>query len=173
MRSCFLVLFLFFMTSSMAQTTIAQVQESAYADKIEQYISRSVPLIDVDELYNRYSDFTILDNRTEEEFKISHLKNAVWVKPETIDEKLLKLPQHKPIAVYCTVGARSEDLGERLADMGFTVYNVYGGIIEWVNREYPVYNENEGEIKTIHTYNVFFRKYVTNSSYKKVGLLKW
>ena len=45
------------------------------------------------------------------------------------------------IVLYCSIGYRSEKIGEKLVEMGYGhVFNLYGGIFEWVNRDLPVYN---------------------------------
>jgi len=67
-------------------------------------------------------------------------------------------------------------MGEQFKNLDYEVYNLYGGILEWVNRDYPVYKkENKSEVESfkIHTFNFMFRPYVSNKKYKKVGLLNW
>ena len=51
-----------------------------------------------------------------------------------------KLDPDKPVLVYCSVGARSQDIGKKLVQKGFSVVNLYGGIFQWVNDELPVYD---------------------------------
>ncbi|MFQ5334631.1 MAG: rhodanese-like domain-containing protein, partial [Flavobacteriales bacterium] len=61
--------------------------------------------------------------------------------------------RRREVIVYCSVGYRSEKIAEKLAGMGFgQVFNLYGGIFEWVNRGYPVYDEH-GQTDNVHAYN--------------------
>ncbi len=100
------------------------------------------------------SQFQILDTREYNEFKVSHLKGATCVGFDDLDlDKINKLDKTKPVLVYCTVGARSQDVGFKLKDLGFeNVYNLYGGIIHWVNEENPVF-EGQEETDRVHTYS--------------------
>jgi hypothetical protein len=57
------------------------------------------------------------------------------------------------VVVYCSVGYRSEKIAARLREMGFLeVYNLYGGLFEWVNRGNPVYR-NEQATRAVHGYS--------------------
>ncbi len=68
-------------------------------------------------------------------------------------QHLKNLDKDKPVVVYCSVGYRSEKIAEKLEKEGFTqVYNLYGGIFEWVNQDNPVYNE-KGKTNNIHPYS--------------------
>jgi predicted sulfurtransferase len=61
--------------------------------------------------------------------------------------------KNAPIVVYCSIGVRSEDIGEKLQKAGFTnVKNLYGGIFEWKNQGNPVY-KNKMETDSVHTFN--------------------
>ena len=95
-----------------------------------------------------------LDTREKEEFDVSHIKSAQWVGYETFSlESVKNLPKDQPIIVYCSVGARSQDIGKRLQKAGFKqVYNLYGGIFHWVNEGKPVY-AGDRQTSRIHTYN--------------------
>lgn len=99
--------------------------------------------------------YQILDTREQAEFEVSHLKDAQWVGYDTFKLKsVTNLDKTKPILVYCTVGARSEDIGKKLKTAGFTkVYNLYGGIIHWANKDKPLYHK---DIITnrVHTYTM-------------------
>ena len=100
----------------------------------------------------------ILDAREPKEYKTSHIKNAVLVgydyfNLDSISEKLPKNKDEK-IVVYCSLGIRSETIGEKLKKAGYTnVYNLYGGIFEWKNKNFSVYNSEENETENVHTFN--------------------
>lgn len=63
------------------------------------------------------------------------------------------MPKFALVIVYCSVGYRSERIGEKLQDAGFiNVQNLYGGIFKWVNEGMPVYN-SIGPTKQVHGYS--------------------
>ena len=77
-------------------------------------------------------------------------------------EKIKALDKSKPVLVYCTVGARSQDVGFHLKSLGFKeVYNLYGGIIHWVNEKNPVYREDLMTTK-VHTYSKIWSIWLEN-----------
>ncbi len=126
--------------------------------------SESVPYTYVKDL-NTIGDIVLLDARKKEEFEISHLKNAVWVGYKSFEEKTVNtLVQDKdtPILVYCSIGVRSEDIGEKLIKAGYTnVKNLYGGIFEWKNQGKEVYNNKAIETDSVHAYNKLWGKLLT------------
>ncbi|MDO9551827.1 rhodanese-like domain-containing protein [Rhodonellum sp.] len=100
------------------------------------------------------SKAVLLDTREKSEFEVSHLDNARWVGYDGFQiSSVSDIPKNHPIVVYCTVGARSQEIGKKLKSEGFTqVYNLYGGIIHWVNESNPVFKE-EKETEQVHTYS--------------------
>jgi len=68
----------------------------------------------------------ILDAREKKEFKVSCLPGAQNIGYDRLDKELLKgLSKEDTIVVYCTVGYRSEKVGEYLKKRGFKhVYNL-------------------------------------------------
>tara|TARA_R110002051_G_scaffold4043_7_gene21460 strand:+ start:3904 stop:4410 length:507 start_codon:yes stop_codon:yes gene_type:complete len=103
-----------------------------------------------------------LDTREIEEFEVSHLKNAIWVGYKKFDEqKVLKTITDKsqPIIVYCSIGVRSEDIGEQLKELGYTkILNLYGGIFEWKNKGGEVYNDQEIVTDSVHAFSKHWGK---------------
>ncbi len=81
----------------------------------------------------------ILDVRTEEEFAEGHIKGAVCIPNETIDESVTEqlLDKEQLILVYCRSGNRSKQASKKLADLGYTNVKEFGGINTW---EYEVEN---------------------------------
>lgn len=99
----------------------------------------------------------LLDVRTPAEYKVSHIEGARLVPDEAQAAKLLAgIDRSRPVVVYCTVGYRSERLGERLKDLGFgQVRNLYGGLFEWVNAGHPVHDAR-GVTQNIHPYSALW-----------------
>ena len=96
----------------------------------------------------------LLDVRTPAEYRVSHLRGARFVPFDSLAvETFAGVDRRQPVVVYCSVGYRSERLGERLHALGFRhVRNLYGGLFEWVNEGYPVYNA-QGPTSNVHPYS--------------------
>ncbi|WP_201983876.1 rhodanese-like domain-containing protein [Hymenobacter rubidus] len=96
----------------------------------------------------------LLDARTPAEYRVSHLAGAHFVNFDSIaTETFETLDREQPVVVYCSVGVRSERLGERLQALGFRkVRNLYGGLFEWVNEGYPVCTA-QGPTTNVHPYS--------------------
>ena len=109
----------------------AQVSEADFHEMLEGMYKQTVPLIKANELAgDEVKNYFILDTREAEEYEVSHLPGAQLVGFEEFDAKsVADIPKDKPIIVYCSVGYRSERIGEQLQEMGYTnVKNLYGGI---------------------------------------------
>jgi len=98
-----------------------------------------------------------LDTRKLEEFEVSHLKNAIWVGYKEFEEEKVSSQikdKDTPIIVYCSIGVRSEEIGEKLQKAGYTnVKNLYGGIFEWKNKGKAIYKHNTVETDSIHAFD--------------------
>lgn len=128
-------------------------QSVAYKTLLEGIYDDRFPVIKPTQISN-LSNYQILDAREIAEYEVSHLPRAKWVGYDTFDLKnVADLDKNKPILVYCTVGARSQEIGKKLQNAGFTrVYNLYGGIIHWVNENLPV-EQNGKPTQKVHTYS--------------------
>ncbi|MDP5060334.1 MAG: rhodanese-like domain-containing protein, partial [Maribacter sp.] len=102
------------------------------------------------------------DTREKEEFEVSHLKNAIWVGYKKFDEKKVLetiTDKSRPIIVYCSIGVRSEDIGEKLKELGYTkILNLHGGIFEWKNKGREVFNNKEIATDSVHAFSKHWGK---------------
>ena len=130
-----------------------------------------VPLISVENLHRKINKVHIFDTRSKAEFEVSHLPHALYLGFEEFDQTLLsEIPKNAELVLYCSVGYRSEQIGEKLIQLGFfNTYNLYGGIFEWVNQRLPLANATNQPTQSIHTYNKAWSKWVeeTNKAVKK------
>lgn len=128
-------------------------QGVAYKTLLKGVYDKDFPLVSIDQKEILKSAI-LLDTRAKEEFEVSHLKGAKWVGYDTFSMNLVSdIPKNQPIVVYCSIGARSQEIGKKLQDAGYTtVYNLYGGIFHWVNEGQPIYNQNSKTNK-IHAYS--------------------
>lgn len=84
---------------------------------------------------------TILDVRSEEEFKSGHLKNAINIdwNGKNFKKQTKDMPRFMPLFIYCGSGYRSADAAKFLVEEGFkTVINLEGGIEAWENKGLPI-----------------------------------
>ena len=137
-----------------AFTMKAQIANPFYSLFLKGFLSHSVQLVGVDTAEKMLDEAIILDARQKKEYEVSHLKNARWVGYDEFNKEAVdELPRDKPVIIYCSVGYRSEKIGEKLKEMGFqNIYNLHGGIFEWVNQGKPVYHEGRPTDK-IHAYS--------------------
>ena len=99
----------------------------------------------------------LLDTRTPEEYEVSHLEGAKLVDYNSYKNQGLEdIPRTRSVVVYCSVGARSQNVGEYLRALGFNkVSNLYGGLFEWVNEGYAMCNST-GPTRQVHPYNTLW-----------------
>lgn len=131
---------------------------------LKKYNDNGVPYISVEDLAMPKTKAIILDSREPKEFKVSHLENAVCVGYDNFDITLVeKLYPNKndKIVVYCSLGIRSETVGQKLKKVGYTnVYNLYGGIFEWKNKDFTIVDSEENETNKVHTFNQAWSKWL-------------
>lgn len=130
------------------------VESTSFNLLLKGLLSNSVELISVNDI-DTTKNIVYVDAREEEEFKVSHLKNAIHVGYNDLNLSALDtVAKNSNIIIYCSVGYRSEKVGERLKAKGFTnVQNLYGGIFEWKNEGNTVVNQNNEPTEEVHAYS--------------------
>lgn len=76
----------------------------------------------------------LVDVRTPAEFAAGHIPEAknIDVRGDNFDrEAKATLSKERPIAIYCRSGARSKTAARRLAAMGYRVYELNTGFMNW------------------------------------------
>jgi rhodanese-related sulfurtransferase len=76
----------------------------------------------------------VLDVRTAEEFKAGHLERAINFdqnEGDFVEKAKAQLPKDRTIAIYCRSGRRSASAASKLADEGYKLVNLKGGIMAW------------------------------------------
>lgn len=144
--------------------------DPAFDQKVNSLISFSVPTIGVKELKEIKDQVVIFDTRELPEYEVSHIENAKYLGYKDFDKTQLNdIPKDAKIVLYCSVGYRSEKIGERLHDLGYgNVYNLYGSIFEWVNQDNPVVDKNGNIVNKVHTYNKQWSKWVDGQKIEKI-----
>ena len=171
-RSTTLFIFLF----SCLMACQVQSQEAAgkctnqdFEKKINNLLSFSVPTVVPSELAAMDAPM-ILDAREKEEYQVSHIPGAKCIGYDDFDMSSLEgVDKDELIVVYCSIGYRSEKIGEKLQKNGFTnVHNLYGSIFEWVNQSHEVVDDSEKPTNKVHTYNKNWSKWLDESKGKRV-----
>ena len=138
--------------------------QKTFDEKMHSLYKNSVPLIRANELQPKLESVIILDTRTPEEFKVSHIEGARMIDYENFElEDVKNIPIDAEIIVYCSVGYRSERIGEKLQNAGYReVKNLFGGIFDWKNQELPVVNTQNKPTDSVHTYNKSWSQWLQN-----------
>ncbi len=81
---------------------------------------------------------TILDVRTPGEWAGGIIEGAKKINffDKNFSEQVGQLDKAKPVYVYCKSGGRSGKAASQLSKMGYTVYNLSGGIGAWNSKGY-------------------------------------
>ena len=130
-------------------------------------ISKTIPLISAEELKKVEKTKTpliILDAREKNEYNASHIKNAKYVGYDKFKMSALKnVDKEATVIVYCSVGYRSEKIGEKLKKAGYEkVMNLQGGIFDWKNKGFEVYDNSGNETEKVHAYDKSWGKWLTS-----------
>ncbi len=136
-----------------------------YDEQLKSMYKNTVPLITQDELVNeleKNSNLVLLDAREMNEYKVSHLEGARYIGYDNFNKKTVKdIPKDASIVVYCSLGVRSEIIGEKLLEAGFSnVKNLYGGIFEWVYYDNTIIDKKGNETQNVHTFDKDWSKWL-------------
>jgi len=150
-------LLLFSLASVLSFNACAQkkVESGAFNTMLNILLKHDLPEISAAEAYKNVGDYIFLDSRERKEFNVSHISGALWIGYDDFEiNRVKRIPKDKKIIVYCSVGARSEKISDKLIANGYKdVSNMYGGIFEWVNRNYPVYTNQNKPTKKVHAFS--------------------
>lgn len=142
-------------------------QTKTYEEKLESLLNHTVPLIGtaaLAEAKSHKNPIVILDTRSPEEAAVSTIAGARTVDYEHFSVKdISDIPHDAEVVVYCSVGYRSEKIGEKLLEMGYkNVKNLYGGIFQWKNDGYEVVNNHGTPTDSVHAYNKSWSQWLLN-----------
>ncbi|QAA82774.1 rhodanese-like domain-containing protein [Aequorivita sp. H23M31] len=149
--SLLFIFFIFLIGTSSGQESLEKL--------LNKYNTHSIPYVSVEELMmlQKNDSVVILDAREPEEFSVSHIKSSVNIgfdKFSSNENQLRDINRNAHLIVYCSLGIRSEKIGEKLKKAGFTnVKNLYGGIFEWKNKGCTVIDSAGTETENVHTFS--------------------
>lgn len=103
----------------------------------------------------------LVDARSADEFRVSHLAGAVRIDPEsTAAAAISTLDTARPVVVYCSAGYRGAALARRLQNAGRReVWNLEGGIFAWANSGYPLVQDGQ-PAQRVHPYLRVFSRFL-------------
>lgn len=138
--------------------SFSQSSSNAYYAMLKTLYKNSVKTISVNDLQKEIGQKdkpVLLDARASKEYNVCHITGGRWVGYEDFSlNKVKNIPKNSPIVVYCSVGYRSERIGEQLQKAGYTnVRNLYGGIFEWINAGYNVFDNQQNITTKVHGYS--------------------
>jgi rhodanese-related sulfurtransferase len=100
-----------------------------------------LPLLDVDELRAHLDALEVLDVREPFEFRHGHIPGARLLPSGEAWSRLAEVPADRAFAVVCGDQTRSAAVASMLQRAGRDVHLVMGGMVDWLERGYPVERE--------------------------------
>jgi rhodanese-related sulfurtransferase len=117
-------------------------QEGTFDEMFKSMTTGSVRVVKPEEISEK-TRVVYLDARELNEFQVSHIPGAIHIGYDDFEmDRVSDLPKDALIIVYCSVGYRSEKIGEKLLKAGFY----------WVNSGRQVVNA-QGPTRKVHAYN--------------------
>jgi rhodanese-related sulfurtransferase len=99
---------------------------------------RNVDVTEANQLLNSSKPPFLVDVRTQQEFKQIRIQNATLLPLDELDQRMGELPKARVILVVCRSGARSSSAARVLANAGYEVVNMRGGMNDWESAGLPV-----------------------------------
>jgi phage shock protein E len=81
---------------------------------------------------------TLVDVRTRDEFNGGHIPGAINISVQELSNKFNKIPQSKPVVVYCRSGSRSSQAARILTGAGYTEVLDLGSVMDWSRLGMPL-----------------------------------
>ena len=83
-------------------------------------------------------DYILIDIRSPRDFRRRHIKGAVCIPYEDLQERV-RLLRHKTLILYCERGSTSMKAARELAEAGYRVLTLVGGIQSYKGRNLEQY----------------------------------
>ena len=109
---------------------------------------RSISAQEAQDLHGQ-GQVVFVDVRKPAEMEISMLPGAV---SERVYETQADQFKDRTVVAYCTIGFRSGEFAEKMAEKGVMVLNLEGGILAWVWEGGILHNAAGQTVKQIHVY---------------------
>ena len=89
---------------------------------------RTIPIWEVDHYINYNENVLIIDLRSQSSYRQSHIRGAVNLPYEDMDQWVTSLPKDKLLIFYCSRGGQSMMVCRKLEHTGYNVVNIANGI---------------------------------------------
>jgi rhodanese-related sulfurtransferase len=100
-----------------------------------------IPTVAATDLPNPLPDgVSVLDVREPVEWAHGHIEGSVHIPLMELVQRLAEVPGGRTVVV-CKVGARSAQAAAYLAQQGYDVANLDGGLVEWVGDGRPLVSD--------------------------------
>lgn len=90
-------------------------------------------IITPEDLKANFSEYLIIDTRSETQYNTAHIDGAINIPLEKLREKIGELSRDKKIVVHCNKGTTGNAAQNILLNNGFDVYNLSGGFKNFNN----------------------------------------
>jgi len=139
-----------------------QFTETEFEEMATQMAQGDTRDIEVATLKTMQDKVILLDTREKKEYEISHIPGAIWVGYDNFNMKRVKaIAKDAKIVTYCSVGYRSERIGEKLQKAGFTdVSNLKGSIFKWINEGNTLEDKDGQTTDKVHGFDKNWGKWV-------------
>lgn len=130
----------------------ACAQNTDIDQEVKTLYKKTVPVVQPDQVQGRH---ILLDTRERTEYDVSRIRGARWVGHDDFNiKRVSRIAKTDTIIVYCSIGYRSERVGEKLLKAGYTnVFNLYGGIFYWKNSDGAVVDSQNDTTERVHCYD--------------------
>jgi len=171
---------LFVITAGITTPTISLAQ-SEKLKSVHEWIEDAYPSVDhidsteyLQEL-KPSDDVIIFDVREPEEYKVSHLRDAIQVSPNISRQDFIQqfgeILKDKQVVFYCSVGRRSSLLADRVSDSLFDqgaadIFNLKHGIFGWHDEQKPLVNEGK-ETDFVHPFSWRWKRYLKRKDFAR------
>jgi rhodanese-related sulfurtransferase len=98
----------------------------------------AVKALTVDELAAQLGEWTVIDVREPYELRSGTIPGAKPIPMGNLESQATALPRDQRYAIVCASGNRSQSAAAYLAEQGFDVANVVGGMSLWIGGGHPV-----------------------------------
>ncbi len=161
-RYSYFLLIFFLLQCFPAPKVAGQFTQNEFDEMASLMAKGSVKDMTVQELIQVKEQVILLDAREKEEFEISHIPGALWVGYDDFTtERVKSIDKNKAVVTYCSVGYRSERIGEQLQKEGFTnVQNLEGSIFRWMNEGQTVEDKEGRRTNKVHGFNEKWGRWV-------------
>ena len=151
------ILLIFFALYSASQTwsleenfNLLETGNKAQVNNLAKKIQKRfplVPLITPIQLKKEISNIILLDVRPKKERVVSIIPGAINL--EKFNKNISKY-KNKKIVAYCTIGARSSRVVEKLIKRGHNAFNLKGSLLGWINYGGKLVKENGVQTKDVY-----------------------